>query len=121
LRGDEELEPCIQWIGQKLGLLPAGNVGADAARLLAMLTEGELMGDLVRRSDALVVDLPPFSGPGVGVARRCPKVILVVRADSTAVETARRAAAELEHPPVIINRASADVPRWMRSMLRERR
>ena len=47
--------------------------------------------------------------------------MLVVRADSTPVEAARRAAAELEHPPVFINRASADVPRWMRSMLRERR
>lgn len=121
LRGHAELDSCIQWIGKKLGLLPAGNVGADATRLLARLTAGELMSELVERSDALVVDLPPFSGPGVGVARLCPRIILVVRADSTPVEAARRAAGELERPPVIINRASADVPRWMRSMLRERR
>ena len=121
LRGHHELDSSIQWIGKKLGLLPAGNVGADATRLLARFTAGELMSELVERSDALVVDLPPFSGPGVGVARLCPRVILVVRADSTPVEAARRAAAELERPPVIVNRASADVPRWMRSMLRERR
>jgi Mrp family chromosome partitioning ATPase len=121
LRGHAELDTCIQWIGKKLGLLPAGNIGADATRLLARLTAGELMDEFLERSDALVIDLPPFSGPGVGVARLCPKVILVVRADSTPVEAARRAAAELEHPAVIINRASSDVPRWMRSMFRERR
>ena len=121
LRGHAELDTCIQWIGKKLGVLPAGNVGGEASRLLARLTAGELVDELVERSDALVIDLPPFSGPGVGIARLCPKVILVVRADSTPVEAARRAAAELEHPPVIINRASADVPRWMRGMFRERR
>ena len=121
VRDREDLDSCIQWIGKKLGVLPAGNVGADATRLLARLTEGDLVSELAERSDAMVVDLPPFSGPGVGVARLCPRVLLVVRADSTPVKAARRAGAELEHPPVIINRASADVPRWMRSMFRERR
>jgi Mrp family chromosome partitioning ATPase len=121
LRGHADLDTCIQWVGKKLGVVPAGNVGEGASRLLARLTEGELMSELVERSDALVIDLPPFLGPGVGVARLCPKILLVVRADSTPVESARRAAAELDHPAVIINRASADVPRWMRSMFRERR
>jgi Mrp family chromosome partitioning ATPase len=121
LRGHADLDTCIQWIGKKLGVLPAGNVGADATRLLAKLAEDELMSELVERSDSLVIDLPPFSGPGVGVARLCPKVVLVVRADSTPVESARRAAAELDRPAVIINRVSGNLPRWMRGMFRERR
>ncbi len=121
LRGQAELDSSIRWTGKKLGVLAAGNVGGDAARLLAQLVAGDIFADLIDRADALVVDLPPFSGPGVGVARLCPKVVLVVQADSTPMEAARRAAGELHHPPVIINRAEGGLPRWMKGMLREGR
>src|SRR5260370_11975284 len=97
--------------GKKRGGVGGGNVGGDAARLLAQLVAGDIFADLIDRADALVVDLPPFSGPGVGVARLCPKVVLVVQAASTPMEAARRAAGALHHPPVIINRAECGPPR----------
>lgn len=121
LRGQADAEACIQWASPKLGIIPAGNAGPDGARLLARMAAGDLVQELTERCDGLVIDLPPFLGPAVGVARLCPKLVLVVRADSTPVSAARRASVELNHPPVIINRVGGDVPRWMRGMFRERR
>ena len=58
-----------------------------------------------------------FSGPGARVAGLCSSVLLVVRAGATSLDHVRRAAAELDHPPVMLNRVTSSLPRWMNGML----
>lgn len=119
-RGEAAVEDCIQWMTEGFGVLAAGKVGGEDSEGAAQLMGGGLVADLQGRWEALVLDLPPFAGPGVGMAKRCPSILLVVRAHSTPLADVRRAAAELDHPPVIMNWAGANLPRWMRNLFRER-
>jgi Mrp family chromosome partitioning ATPase len=116
LEGASSLEEAIQWTGQSVGVVTAGSAGTDTSVLLSRLLRRNLVGELRELADSVIVDLPPFVGPGVGMARACPRVVVVVRAGSTPFDRLERVAAELDHPPVIVNRADERLPRWLRRM-----
>ena len=120
LRGEAQLPDCVQMRGN-LGVIPAGHVGSEPSLLSAQLLSRDLATELRQLCDAMVIDLPPFLGPGVGLARSCPKVVLVVRAGATPLDRMERVATELGHPPAILNQAEEAVPRWMRGLFRARR
>ncbi|HET7486292.1 MAG TPA: hypothetical protein VFJ85_00075 [Acidimicrobiales bacterium] len=117
LRGDAALADCLQPYG-RFGVITAGRVGADGSRLASQLVSRDLVAELSELCDGLVVDLPPFLGPGVALARSCPRVVLVVRSGATPLGRVERVAAELNNPAAILNQADARLPRWMRSLLR---
>jgi len=117
LRGEAHLDACIQWTRSDLGVLVAGAVRSNPSKLVSALMTSSLMDDLQHRCQVMVADLPPFSGPGARVAGLCSSVLLVVRAGATSLDHVRRAAAELDHPPVMLNRVTSSLPRWMNGML----
>lgn len=118
LEGASSLEETIQWTGESVGVVTAGSAGTDTSALLSRLLRRNLVGELRELADSVIVDLPPFVGPGVGMARACPRVVVVVRAGSTPLDRLERVAAELDHPPVIVNRADERLPPWLRRMFR---
>ncbi len=121
LRGEATLASCVQWVGKNLGVLAAGDTGNSASKLVPMLMARDLTAGLEDHCEAVVVDLPPFLGTGVGLARNCPKVVLVVRPGATPLQHVRKAAAELDKPQVILNGSAAEVPRFMRGIFGESR
>src|SRR5262249_54705970 len=68
MRGEAGLFECIVPLAPHLGLLPAGNAGTDAARLLARFRSSTLLHDLRRPGYVIVADLPPL--PPYGLADR---------------------------------------------------
>ncbi|MEA2592397.1 MAG: polysaccharide biosynthesis transport protein [Actinomycetota bacterium] len=120
IRGELPLEACIQWVSSDLGVLGAGTVGRNAPREASRLIQSQLMEGIREHCEAVVVDLPPFVGAGVSLARLCPNVVMVVRTGAVSLEQVRRAAAELNHPPVILNGADAAGPGWIRNLTRGR-
>ena len=117
LRNEAELEECIQVADDRLAVVTAGAVRDQAADLLPELVRRDLVAGVSKMYDALVVDLPPFVDFGVGLARSCPAIVTVVRAGSTPLEAVERLGSELDHPPVMLNRADEKLPRWLRTML----
>jgi Mrp family chromosome partitioning ATPase len=121
LRGEATVESSIQWVGKNLGVLAAGDTGNSASTFVPLLMARDLTAEVEEHCDAVVVDLPPFSGTGVGLARSCPTVVLVVRPGSTPLVHVRKAAAELDRPRVILNGSASEVPRFLRAMFGENR
>jgi len=120
IRGELPLKSCIQWVSKDLGVLGAGTVGRNAPREASRLIESRLMEEIQEHCETVVVDLPPFVGAGVSLARLCPTVVMVVRAGAVSLDQVRRAAAELNHPPVILNGADSAGPGWIRNLTRGR-
>jgi Mrp family chromosome partitioning ATPase len=120
IRGELPLAECIQWVSHDLGVVGAGTVGRNAPREASRLIQSQLLEDIQEHCEAVVVDLPPFVGAGVSLARLCPNVVLVVRTGVVSLDQVRRAAAELNHPPVILNGADAAGPGWIRNLTRGR-
>jgi Mrp family chromosome partitioning ATPase len=121
LRGEAQLRDCIRWTSNALGVVTAGNVGSEPARLHSRLLTLDLVARLRELCDGLIVDLPPFLGPGVGLARSCPTVVLVIRAGITPIDRVERVGSELDHPAAILNHVDDPRPRWMRGIPRVRR
>lgn len=121
IREEAGLAACIQWPTPTLGVLTAGSVGSEATLLASHLLSVDIIPALLGHCDSLVIDLPPFAGVGVGLARLCPTVLLVIKARSTPKDKVSRVAAELGHAAALLNQTTDDLPRWMRGIFRNER
>jgi len=120
MRGEVTLTECIVPLAPHLGLLPSGNAGGEAGKLLARFRSSTLLHDLRRPGYVIVADLPPLPPYGLAdrVADLFSNVLFVVRAGKTPVETIRAAIDRLDPPPaVLLNGKSSAVPRWLRPMV----
>jgi capsular exopolysaccharide synthesis family protein len=84
LIGRADLESALAGRG-KLRVLPAGTVPPNPSELLGSEAMTELLAELARRCDTLMIDTPPgipFADARV-LAPRCAKTLLVVRANAT--------------------------------------
>jgi Mrp family chromosome partitioning ATPase len=120
MRGQATLAQCIVPLAPHLGLLPSGNAGDEAGKLLARFRSSTVLHDLRHNGYAVVADLPPL--PPFGLADRVADlfsgVLLVVRAGKTPVEVIRAAIDRLDEPPaILLNAKTSAVPRWLRPMV----
>jgi len=120
MRGEATLTECIVPLAPHLGLLPSGNAGDEAGKLLARFRSSTVLHDLRHSGYAVVADLPPL--PPFGLADRVADlfsgVLFVVRAGKTPVEVVRAAIDRLDEPPaILLNAKTSAVPRWLRPMV----
>jgi Mrp family chromosome partitioning ATPase len=119
MREDLEIEDCIQWVTDNLGVVVAGT-GAPMAQLLRGSVAEGIVTALSRRADLLVMDLPPLEkgAGGVQLVDLCETVALVARAGEVSTHRIEEAAAALNTPPfVILNGVKSAAPRWVRRVL----
>jgi len=117
IRG-EDIEACVQWVNEDLGVLVAGS-DPSMATLLRGSTAEDIVDELSRHADTLVLDLPPLEkgAGGVQLVDLCESVALVVRA-GVSTHRIEEAAAALTTPPfVILNGVKSAAPRWVRRLL----
>jgi len=113
LAGEAKLEEVLQTGNiPNLSFIPAGSLRSDAAELIGNGLLPELLAMLSRTLDWIVVDSPSF-GPiadGLLLAQMCDASLMVVRANSTPVESALRVAQELKRKRllgVVLNQVPA--------------
>jgi Mrp family chromosome partitioning ATPase len=118
VRGDLDIEDCIQWVTDDLGVVVAG-ADPSMAALLRGSTAEDIVDALAQQADMLVLDLPPLEkgAGGVQLVDLCEAVALVVRA-GVSTHRIEEAAAALTTPPfVILNGVKSAAPRWVRRLL----
>ena len=118
MRGDLDIEDCIQWVTDDLGVVVAG-ADPSMATLLRGSTAEDIVDALAEHADMLVLDLPPLEkgAGGVQLVDLCEAVALVVRA-GVSTHRIEEAAAALTTPPfVILNGVKSAAPRWVRRLL----
>jgi len=119
LRDGVDLERCIQWPTENLGVMVAG-ANPSMAQVLRGTAADELVAVLSRRVDMVVLDLPSLSkgAGGVQLVDLCEAVALVVRAGEVSTHRIEEAAAALSAPPfVILNGVKSAAPNWVRRLL----
>jgi Mrp family chromosome partitioning ATPase len=119
VRDDLDIEDCIQWVTDDLGVVVAG-ADPSMAKLLGGSAADRLVSALARRSDVLVLDLPSLEkgSGGVQFVGLCEAVALVVRAGEVSRHRIEEAAAKMSTPPfVILNGVKSATPRWVRRLL----
>jgi Mrp family chromosome partitioning ATPase len=119
VRGEAALTECITWAQPRLGVLPAGSVH-DVVDVLTRFRRSEVLSDLQRAGHAVVADLPPLWPHGTAdrVVDLFPRLMLVVKAGSTALPALRSAVSTLDTTPaVVLNQKHSAVPRWLRRPL----
>jgi Mrp family chromosome partitioning ATPase len=118
IRDDLDIEDCIQWVTDDLGLVVAGT-DPSMATLLRGSTAEDIVDAVALHADTLVLDLPPLEkgAGGVQLVDLCEAVTLVVRA-GVSTHRIEEAAATLTTPPfVIMNGVTSAAPRWVRRLL----
>jgi Mrp family chromosome partitioning ATPase len=118
IRGDVDIEDCIQWVTEDLGVVVAG-ADPSMATLLRGSTAEDIVEAVWKHGDTLVLDLPPLEkgAGGVQLVDLCEAVALVVRA-GVSTHRIEEAAAALTTPPfVILNGTKSATPRWVRRLL----
>jgi len=118
IRDKLDIEECIQWVTDDLGVVVAG-ADPSMAKLLRGSRAEDMVAALSRRADTLVLDLPPLEkgAGGVQLVDLCESVALVVRA-GVSTHRIEEAAALLTTPPfVILNGVKSAAPRWVRRLL----
>ncbi len=119
MREGADIEDCIQWVTDNLGVVVAGS-GAPMAQLLRGTAAEGIVATLSRRADLLVLDLPPLEkgAGGVQLVDLCDTVALVARAGAVSPHRIEEAAAALNTPPfVILNGVKSAAPLWVRRVL----
>jgi len=101
-----------------LYVVPAGQVGDDAPRLLRRLGTHDPFRGFGGLKGLVILDLPPLvdGGNGAVAAEVADAVVLVVRAGITHSDTVREAVARMgERPPqgVVLNGFRSPIPRWV--------
>jgi capsular exopolysaccharide synthesis family protein len=104
LAGDASLDDAlIEMSDSKLWVLPAGAASERAVELLQTQDLGNVMGELRRRFDRIVIDAPPtvpFTDAAV-LASHADGALLVVRARTTTTPLIRRARQSLSGTNVL--------------------
>lgn len=120
-RSTATLEHVQQRIDDGIVLVPGGVIAGSTARTVADVLKADLLSELERRFDIVIVDLPPLLGAGSGptASRIVDDLLLVVRAGVTPVARIREATADLHvAPTVVLNGSYSSLPRWLGQLLR---
>lgn len=118
--GKAKLEQVQQRIAEGISLVPGGVIAVSTARTVADVLKADLLSELERRFDVVIVDLPPLLGAGsVPTASRVvDHLVLVVRAGVTPVARIMEATADLHvTPSVVLNGSYSSLPTWLRRLL----
>jgi Mrp family chromosome partitioning ATPase len=122
---DEASLESVLWPTQKknLSFLPAGPLRSQATRLDATTRIRELLAELSRKFEIVVVDLPPVltSEEAPGLLVGLTGVVLVASAGSTTTDDVKQVLALCQPIPikgVLLNRVRLHAPGWLASLLR---
>lgn len=119
-RSTATLTHVQQRIADGVVLLPGGVLFGSTARTVADVLKADLLSDLERQFDIVIVDLPPLLGTGSGqtASRLVDNLLLVVRAGVTPIARIREAMADLHvTPAVVLNGSYSSLPKWLRQVL----
>ena len=119
-RGKAPLDKVLRHVADGFFVVPGGLIAESVSRTVADILRADLLSQLERRVDAIIIDLPPLLGTGSGptAARAVDKLLLVVRAGVTPVARIREATADLHVTPVVVLNASyTSLPRWLRRLV----
>lgn len=122
LRGECVYAEIRHTILPNLTVIPAGNAGKDAVKLLAILRQQGLHKAVALPDDLLIVDLPSIvsSAYGMLAASLVEALVVVVRAGVTSEALLAETCNQLKDLPVqglILNKLESHVPRWIRQIL----
>ncbi|HVA91857.1 MAG TPA: CpsD/CapB family tyrosine-protein kinase [Chloroflexota bacterium] len=116
LRGEQALNAVRRQVG-KVAVITAGEVGADAARLLLQMSRENPFHGPGAPAGLVIVDLPPLAGGSYGALapRSADCLIMVVRAGMAPVRLIQSAVAQLRRPPagIVFNAVHSALP-WRR-------
>jgi Mrp family chromosome partitioning ATPase len=121
LRRECDLSEALRQITPTLFVLPAGDAGTDAGRLIRQLVNADLRSRLDSSGAALVLDLPPVLASSFGVlaSSMVEALIFVVRAGHSETEDVKRALERLDPVAVrsvTLNGARQGLPTWLRNL-----
>lgn len=119
-RGRALIDKVMHRVADGMLVVPGGLIGRSVARTVADILKADLMTQLERRVDVIILDLPPLLGSGAGpiAARAVDNLVLVVRAGLTPVARIREAAADLHvTPAVVLNGSYSSLPAWLRRLV----
>ena len=119
LRRECDLSTAVRQVTEHLFILPAGDAGIDAARLVHQLAAADLRGRLNTSGALLVFDLPPVLGSSYGVlaSTMAEALIFVVRAGHATENNVKDALSRLQPEAVrsvVLNDARFEPPDWLR-------
>jgi Mrp family chromosome partitioning ATPase len=122
LRGQCHSSRIRHQVGPNLTIVPAGEGGSDAVRLLRQFRQNGLLTSLVAPNELVVVDLPPIitSGYGMLAASLVDALIVVVQSGATPDHLIAETVDRLKGLPVeglILNQVKSHIPRWIRQLL----
>lgn len=122
LRGEAGDADIRHQVRHNLTVIPAGNGGHDAMKLMRQLQPTGVSGLPVRRDEILIVDLPPIVSCAYGLlaASLVESLVLVVRAGKTPETAVAEASSQLAALPVagvILNQVESRIPRWLQQLL----
>lgn len=98
LRGDADLDQALRpWLTSTLSVLPSGPVPADPGELLAGRRMRDLVDELRKRADIVIVDAPPLLSvaDAAALAGACDGAVLVARHGRTTRDQLRSAVDQL--------------------------
>lgn len=121
LRRECDLSQALRQVTPTLFVLPAGDAGIDAGRLIRQLVNADLRSRLDSTGALLVLDLPPVLSSSFGVlaSSMAEALIFVVRAGHTETEDVKRALERLDPSlvrSVTLNGAQKGLPVWLRNL-----
>jgi len=121
LRRECDLSQALRQVTPTLFVLPAGDAGMDAGRLIRQLVNADLRSRLDSTGAVLVLDLPPILSSSFGVlaSSMAEALIFVVRAGHTETEDVKRALERLDPAlvrSVTLNGAQKGLPNWLRNL-----
>lgn len=121
LRLECDLSQALRQVTPTLFVLPAGDAGMDAGRLIRQLVNADLRSRLDSTGAVLVLDLPPILASSFGVlaSSMAEALIFVVRAGQTETDDVKRALERLDPAlvrSVTLNGAQKGLPNWLRNL-----
>jgi len=114
------LDQVMQPLQEGVSVVVAGNPGQTPARAISESLRRGLIGQLGKRFDSVIIDLPPVSGIpwGAALASEFANLLFVVRSGVTPASTVRKAYAAIPTPPkVLLNSTSSSLPGWLRRLI----
>lgn len=122
LRGQCHSSRIRHQVGPNLTVIPAGEGGPDAMRLLRQFRQNGLLTSLIALHELVVVDLPPIITTGYGVlaASLVDGLIVVVQSGATPDHFIAETLERLKGLPIeglILNQVKSRIPHWIRQLL----
>jgi Mrp family chromosome partitioning ATPase len=118
-RREASIEDVLQPLSDGVMVVPSGVLAASAARTMTDIVKSDVLSELERHVDVVVVDMPPLlgGGPGSSASRAFREILLVIRAGVTPVARIKEATDDLQVVPhVLLNDIHTSLPRWLRRL-----